>query len=108
GRAVAPRIIATGMLASALGVAGGFLVNRNIFNSDNYRYLVMLLIPWAIGCGLVLRSAVRLGGFSRWGGVALTLAMVALFTCDAAAWYRRLGWVNERLLLIRQRIDDPA
>jgi hypothetical protein len=108
GQAVGPRVIATGMLALALGVACGFLVNRNIFNSDNYRYLVLLLIPWAIGCGLVLRGAVRLGGFARWGGVALTLAMMALFTCDAAAWYRRLGWVNERLVLIHQRIDDPA
>ncbi len=108
GRPIGPRIIAAGMLAQALGVAGGFLVNRNIFNSDNYRYLVMLLIPWAIGCGLVLRGAVRLGGFCRWSVLALTLAMVALFTCDAAAWYRRLGWVNDRLLLIHQRIDDPA
>ena len=36
------------------------------------------------------------------------IALVALFTCDAAAWYRRLGWVDERLVLIRQRIDDPA
>jgi hypothetical protein len=96
------------MLASALGVAGGFLINRNIFNSDNYRYLVLLLIPWAIGCGLVLRGAVRRGGPARWGGVALAFALAALFTCDAAAWYRRLGWIDERLVLIRQRIDDPA
>ena len=108
GRAIGPRIIATGMLASALGVTAGFLLNRNIFNSDNYRYLVLLLIPWAIGCGLVLRGAVRLGGPARWGGVALALALAALFTSDAAAWYRRLGWIDERLVLIRQRIDDPA
>ena len=108
GTAIGPRIIATGMLTLAFGVAGGFLVNRNIFNSDNYRYLVLLLIPWAIGCGLVLRRVVRGGGPARWVGIALTFALVALFTCDAAAWYRRLGWVDERLVLIRQRIDDPA
>lgn len=108
GRAIGPRIIATGMLTSALGVTAGFLLNRNIFNSDNYRYLVLLLIPGAIGCGLVLRGAVRLGGPARWGGVALAFALAALFTCDAAAWYRRLGWIDERLVLIRQRIDDPA
>jgi len=108
GRALAPRMIATGMIALALGVAGGFLVNRNIFNSDNYRYLVLLLIPWAIGCGLVLRGAVRRRGPACWGGVALAFALAALFTCDAAAWYRRLGWIDERLMLIRQRIDDPA
>ncbi len=108
GRAAAPRIVAAGMLASALGVAGGFLVNRNIFNSDNYRYLVLLLIPWAIGCGLVLRGAVCRGGPVRGAGVALALALAVLFTCDAAAWYRRLGWIDERLVLIRQRVDDPA
>ena len=108
GRAIGPRTIATGMLVSALGVTAGFLLNRNIFNSDNYRYLVLLLIPWAIGCGLVLRGAVRLGGPARWGGFALALALAALFTSDAAAWYRRLGWIDERLVLIRQRIDDPA
>jgi hypothetical protein len=108
GRTLTPRAIASGMLASALGVIGGFLVNRNIFNSDNYRYLVLLLIPWAIGCGLVLRAAVRRGGAARWAGVALGFALAALFTCDAAAWYRRLGWIDERLVLIRQGIDDPA
>jgi hypothetical protein len=108
GQSSGPPIIATGMLAVAVEVVVGFLVSRNIFNSDNYRYLVLLLIPWAIGFGLVLRGAARLGGFARWGGVALILAMMALFTCDAAAWYRRLGWVNERLVLSRQKIDDPA
>ncbi|MGC1722576.1 MAG: hypothetical protein WA746_26650, partial [Isosphaeraceae bacterium] len=46
GRAIGPRMIATGMLTSALGVTAGFLLSRNIFNSDNYRYLGLLLIPW--------------------------------------------------------------
>jgi hypothetical protein len=107
GRAIGPRIIATGMLTAALEVTAGFLVNRNIFNSDNYRYLVLLLIPWAIGCGLVLRGAVRLGGLARWGGVALALALAALFASDAAAWYRRLGWIDERLVPIRQGSMTP-
>jgi len=103
-----PRTIATGMLFSLLEVVVGFLVNRNIFNADNYRYLVLLLIPWAIGCGLFLRGGLRLGGFYRWGVVALAIATAALFTCDAAAWYRRFGWVNERLGPVCHRIDDPA
>ena len=38
-------------LASALLVVGAFLVNSNIFNSDNYRYLVFLLTPWCLGSG---------------------------------------------------------
>jgi hypothetical protein len=102
------RMIAAGMLASALAIAAGFLVNRNIFNSDNYRYLGLLLIPWSVGCGLVLRRAVRLAGPARWTGVVLAIALAALFTCDAAAWYRRLGWIDERFLPVRQRLDDPA
>ena len=35
-----------------------FLVNRNIFNSDNYRYLIYLLTPWSLGFGLVLDEPV--------------------------------------------------
>ena len=29
-----------------------FLLIRNIFNSDNYRYLIYLLTPWSLGFGL--------------------------------------------------------
>jgi len=102
------RMIAAGMLASALAIAAGFLVNRNIFNSDNYRYLGLLLIPWSVGCGLVLWRAVRLAGPASWTGVALAIALAALFTCDATAWYRQLGWIDERFLPVRRRLDDPA
>ena len=33
-------------------IVAAFLVNRNIFNSDNYRYLIFLLTPWSLGFGL--------------------------------------------------------
>ncbi len=68
----------------------------------------MLLIPWAIGCGLVVQGAIRRGGPARLSVVLLMLALAVLFTCDAAAWYRRLGWVDERLVPIRRKVDDPA
>ena len=34
--------------------------------------------------------------------------MAALYTCDAAAWYRRLGWIDERFQPVQGRVDDPA
>ena len=79
--ATGTRILATGLLALTLGVAAGFLINRNIFNSDNYRYLVLLLIPWAIGCGLVVQGAVRRGGPVR---VNVVLLMLVLRRCSPA------------------------
>ena len=56
--------------ASALLIVAAFLVNRNIYNSDNYRYLIFLLTPWALGFGLVLGrpGAARVG--PAVGGVA--------------------------------------
>ena len=65
------RAIAAGMLASAAAIGAGFLVNRNIFNSDNYRYLVLLLVPWSIGLGLVLERASRRSVPGTYGGPGL-------------------------------------
>src|SRR5262249_3408058 len=45
------RAVGVGLLATTCAIVAAFLVNRNIFNSDNSRYLVVLLIPWAIGLG---------------------------------------------------------
>ena len=47
GRSAAARLL-VGIL-----IVAAFLVNRNIFNSDNYRYLIFLLTPWSLGFGLV-------------------------------------------------------
>ncbi len=38
-----------GLLATSIAVVAGFILNRNIYNSDNYRYLVLLLVPWRSG-----------------------------------------------------------
>ena len=108
GQTSAARIVAAGMLALVVEVAGGFLVNRNIFNADNYRYLVLLLIPWAIGCGLVLQQAIRTGGPAQVNALAVLVVLAVLFTCDVVAWYRRLGWVDERLVPVGRKVDDPA
>jgi hypothetical protein len=104
----ADRAIAAGLLATSLAIVVGFLINRNIFNSDNYRYLVLLLIPWSVGFGLVLRSSLLQPGKTHWAVLAALITLAALYTCDAAAWYRHLGWIDESFRLVRRQVDDPA
>jgi hypothetical protein len=97
-----------GLLISSAAMLSAFVVNRNIFNSDNYRYLVLMLIPWALGFGL---AAARLAGRSRRGlagAVAVAAVLGGLFTLDAGAWYRRLGWVDDRWAVVHRPLDDPA
>ncbi|MGC4015839.1 MAG: hypothetical protein QM755_15145 [Luteolibacter sp.] len=102
----ARRVVAAGLLVSTLGVLAGFLVNRNIFNSDNYRYLVLLLIPWSLGLGLLVEAVLSRPSLDRWLGGTLLLAFAALFTADAAAWYRRMDWIDARLMPVRRPLDD--
>jgi hypothetical protein len=102
------RTISCGLLVTALSVVTAFLLNRNIFNSDNYRYLVLLLIPWSLGFGLYFDWISGLAGSLRWIGPVTVVGFGVLFTADAAAWYRRLGWVDERYLPRRQHLEDPA
>jgi hypothetical protein len=75
-------------LASALLVVAAFLVNRNIFNSDNYRYLIFLLTPWALGFGLWMNDLAN----KSWAGrlVAWIIAglLFELMTGAAFLWYR--------------------
>jgi hypothetical protein len=84
-----------GLLVTTAAVLAGFVINRNIFNSDNYRYLVLLLVPWAIGFGRLMDGLSRRGQGGAIAAGALGLAFAALFTVDAAEWYRRLGWLDE-------------
>ena len=46
-----------------------------------------------------------------WGlpaAVAVAIAFAVLFTVDAAAWYRQLGWIDDRLVPVRRRLDHPV
>jgi len=100
--------LALGLLATSAAILAAFVVNRNIFNADNYRYLVLLLLPWSIGLGLTLDALSKrsTGGLAAAFGIATALGVA--FTLDAAAWYRRLGWVDERDSVVRRAVDDPA
>ncbi|MFO0909765.1 MAG: hypothetical protein U0794_15690 [Isosphaeraceae bacterium] len=90
------RSVLLGLTASSAVVLAGFVLNRNIFNSDNYRYLICLVVPWSLGWGLFLDTCWRKGT----GGVAVAILIstlwIAALTLDTAGWYARFGWVDER------------
>ena len=96
-----------GLLGSSGAIVAAFLVNRNIFNTDNYRYLVFLLVPWSLGFGLLMqRLARRPAGMAAAGAIALALA--GLMTADAARWYAGFGWLGPGGEPVRRPVRDPA
>lgn len=97
-----------GLLASSMAVVGGFLVNRTIDNSDNYRYLVFLLVPWSTGFGLAMARGASRRPFGPWASGALAVAFAALMAVDTARWYTGFGWVDQTARPIRKTVNDPA
>ena len=105
---VAGRAVAAGLFVSLLVVVAAFVANRNIFNSDNYRYLVTALVPWAVGFGLALDRRARRDGRGRVIAALIVLVFAGLMTIDAARWYARFGWIDARGRPVRKALDDPA
>lgn len=93
GEDAAARSARWGLLAASAAVLGGFVVGKNVFNSDNYRYLVLLIVPWSLGAGLVLT---RVAATPRGRGVAAVFAasLVVVMALDAALYYGRFGWLG--------------
>lgn len=91
-----------GLIGSTAAVLGAFVINRNIFNSDNYRYLVCLLVPGALGFGMVLRA---LAGRLPTAAVLVTVLFAGLMTLDTARWYNGFGWIGDAPRMARQ--DKP-
>ena len=108
GNAVCKRTVAAGLAGTVAAVVTAFLINRNIFNSDNYRYLVLLLVPWPLGSGLVLRNSFCRSATARLVVCAVAILLSALYTSDAAAWYRHLGWLDDSFRPVQGRVNDPA
>jgi hypothetical protein len=100
--------IGLGFLLSSIGVVAGFVVNRNIFNSDNYRYLILLLVPWALGFGLLIRSLAKRGTKGKRLAWAIVAIFAVLATLDSARWYHRFGWINDSGIPRRRVFSDPA
>ncbi len=107
GEADAGRAVRWGLLISSLAVVAGFVANRNIYNSDNYRYLVLLLVPWAIGFGRLMDGLSRRGQGGAVAAAAIGIGFAACFTLDAFSWYRRLGWIDERGRPVARELEDP-
>ena len=101
------RSIAGGVFATVLAIVLGFLINRNIFNSDNYRYLALLLIPWSLGFGLALQQAAIRPGKTR---MRASPARHLRAACSPATPPRGIvDWVgfDDRDRPVRQQLDDP-
>ena len=103
------KAVGWGLVASSLVVLAGFLMMWNITNSDNYRYLVFLLVPWSSGFGVLFERWASRGRFARGFAVLLALAFAGLMTVDASRWYARLGWVDSGgIRPVRVVPNDPA
>jgi hypothetical protein len=103
----ARRAVSLGTLASALLIVVAFLVNRNIYNSDNYRYLVFLLTPWALGCGLALSGLARRGWIGRLAAWLAAVLLIEVMTSAAFLWYRdQRGYVDQRGIPVRSPVPD--
>lgn len=81
--------LAWAVMTSSGLIVFAFIVNRNIFNSDNYRYLVFLLLPWSLGVGLLTSGIARPG--LRF---ALILVLALMMTLDTIRWYNQRGWLR--------------
>jgi hypothetical protein len=84
----ARRAIAAGTLLSGVMIVAAFLVNQNIYNSDNYRYLVFLLTPWSLGFGLCLGDLSHRGARGRMAAGMIAVLLAAGMTIAAFRWYR--------------------
>jgi hypothetical protein len=104
----ASRAVAWGLLGSAAAVAAGFVTSWNIYNSDNYRYLVTLLVPWAVGFGLLMHALGRRGSGGMAAAWLVSLLLAGLLTLDTARWYARFGWIDARGRPVRVPLRDPA
>ncbi|WP_169976384.1 hypothetical protein [Tautonia rosea] len=94
----AERAVQHGVLISAGLILVAFLINRNIFNSDNYRYLIFLLVPWSLGFGLVMRSIASRGAAAWAATLFLSALFGAVMTASVVSWYVGLGWLSVDLL----------
>ena len=90
----AQHAIRLGLVASILAVVAGFLVYPSISNSDHYRYLVTLIVPWSTGFGLAMARLASKGRGGLTAAVLLGFAFAAVMAVDSARWYDRFGWLD--------------
>ena len=94
--------VGCGVLGSALLIVAGFLVNRNIYNSDNYRYLIYLLTPWALGFGIMMNGLARRGRVALVAACFLSAILLEVMTAGVFLWYRdERPYVDQRGVPVR-------
>jgi hypothetical protein len=93
------KAVSLGTVVSAILIVAAFLVNRNIYNSDNYRYLIYLLTPWALGFGLVLCEIARRNWAAR-----LSASLVAVLLFEVMTWATFLWYRDERVYVDQKGI----
>jgi len=97
----AQRAVGVAVMLSSAAIGGAFVVNRNIFNSDNYRYLVLWMIPWSLGFGLMLDFMTGLRRVGRLVACGLAVAWASIVTIDAGRWSVEHGWLDRDLRPVR-------
>jgi hypothetical protein len=96
------RAIALGTALSGMLIVAAFMINRNIFNSDNYRYLIYLITPWSLGFGLLLSDFTRRGLIGSAGAGILVVILSLGMTGSMIGWYRgELGYLGADWKCIR-------
>lgn len=101
-----PRIaVGRGLLASALLIGAAFVANRNIFNSDNYRYLVYGVPCWALGFGLLSSDLAHRGLPGRVLGWMITGTFALLMTASTFYWYRdKRHYLDEKSMPVKLQV----
>lgn len=97
-----------GLVISGAATLAAFILYRDIFNPDNYRYLVDLLVPWAIGFGLAMHTLVQMGRVGLAIAVLCGTTMAGLMTVDAGRWYHQFGWIDDRGWPVATPLDEPV
>jgi hypothetical protein len=92
----ARRAVGLAPILSSVAIVAAFVVNKNIYNSDNYRYLIFLLTAWSLGFGLCLDDLTRRGLRGRLAGGLMAVLLAVAMTVAAFRWYRDT----------RQYVDD--
>jgi hypothetical protein len=96
------------IVGSSFFVMAFFLISKNIYNSDNYRYLVYFLVLFSAGYGLLMAGLWRKQVGGKASAILISGLMAALFTWDTAAWYRGFGWLDSSSRPVHRTLDDPA
>jgi hypothetical protein len=95
--------VSRGTLGSALLIIPAFLVNLHIYDSDSYRYLILVLTPWSLGFGLLMTDLSGRGWIGRLSAPAVAGFLSVMMTAASFLWYRDdRGYVNQMAIPVKR------